>query len=410
MAVILSFNRMKIFRTDALRCLLAIGVTILYSQISVVAVSVRLAQNNDSRKNVSCEDALKHVPAIKVGMRDSAVLDLLGEPNERLKNEWVYNFMACATRPRVGEQKVLGLDIFFNERVVKKIGYATIDATGPAPAATRNELQTEQKWERYTGKGENFTVSLPERPSAFTTYRPVRFIDPQHEENYRGTLYGTYSEGVAYLIYSFPRHSEPLKQFIDEFTSRYSTAIEIVSAQDIIDGVLGKQHVIKFKDLDGVLDFYVTDNRAYILEVIGGDESNPSIKRFIESFTFGKATDSEVIGIKPNANKSSPADSPQDAGPIFTTGEVTRRAVIVLRQEPQYTEEARQDKVSGRVVIKAVLSATGKVTNIVVTKSLPRGLTEKAIEVARQMIFIPAMKDGRFVSQTIQVEYNFSVY
>jgi TonB family protein len=66
--------------------------------------------------------------------------------------------------------------------------------------------------------------------------------------------------------------------------------------------------------------------------------------------------------------------------------------------------------VSGKVVVRAVLSASGKVTNIEVTKALSRGLTEKAIEAARRIIFIPAIKDGRFVSQTIQVEYNFSVF
>lgn len=91
-------------------------------------------------------------------------------------------------------------------------------------------LQTEGKWERYTGKGESFTVSLPERPTAVMTYRPARFIDFRSSESYRGTLYSTYSEGVAYLIYSFPRRSEPLKQIINEFASRYSS-IQVVSAR-----------------------------------------------------------------------------------------------------------------------------------------------------------------------------------
>jgi hypothetical protein len=37
-------------------------------------------------------------------------------------------------------------------------------------------------------------------------------------------------------------------------------------------------------------------------------------------------------------------------------------------------------------------------------------LTEKAISAARMIKFMPAMKDGRAVSQYIQIEYNFNLY
>ena len=276
----------------------------------------------------------------------------------------------------------------------------------------------DERWERYTGKGESFSISLPERPAALITYKPARVLDFRKGENYRGTLYSVYSDGIAYLIYSFPRHSEPIKELADEFVYRYSTTIKVVSARDVTaEGFAGQRYLIKFREMDGVLDFYATDNRAYILQVVGGDESNPSVRRFLESFTLGKdagadkTSGSAIIEVKPDSNKSSqPGSTPEEPGPTFSTNEVTRKAVIVLRREPQYTEEARQAGVSGKVVIKAVLSASGKVTNIEVTKSLQHGLTEKAIEAARQMIFIPAIKDGKFVSQTIHLEFNFSVF
>ena len=269
-----------------------------------------------------------------------------------------------------------------------------------------------QQWERYTGKGEAFTALFPERPSAATTYRPVRFFDFRKAEQYRGTLYNAYSDGVVYLIYSFPRRSEPLQKFVDEFADRYSSSIKLISARDItVGGASGQRDTIKFRDVDGVFDFYITDNRAYILEVVGADESNASVKRFLASFTIGRVADSAAIEIKPDANKSSTeADNQQASGPVFTTKEVTRKAILVLRREPQYTEEARQAHVSGNVVVKGIFSTSGKVTNIEVTKSLSHGLTEKAIEAARQIIFIPAIKDGKFVSQIFQAEYNFSLF
>jgi TonB family protein len=78
--------------------------------------------------------------------------------------------------------------------------------------------------------------------------------------------------------------------------------------------------------------------------------------------------------------------------------------------EPQYTEEARENAVSGTVVLRAVFSASGDVTNIRVVSGLPYGLTESAVEAAREIRFSPAVKDGRPVSQYIQIEYNFNLY
>jgi hypothetical protein len=42
--------------------------------------------------------------------------------------------------------------------------------------------------------------------------------------------------------------------------------------------------------------------------------------------------------------------------------------------------------------------------------TLPEGLTEQAIEAARDIEFKPASKDGRPVSQYVTVEYNFNIY
>jgi TonB family protein len=90
--------------------------------------------------------------------------------------------------------------------------------------------------------------------------------------------------------------------------------------------------------------------------------------------------------------------------------EVTRRAVITYRPEPNFTETARRNNVTGTVRLRAVLTASGQVTNISVLKGLPDGLTERAIAAARQIRFTPAQKDGRAVSQWVVIEYNFNIY
>jgi TonB family protein len=98
------------------------------------------------------------------------------------------------------------------------------------------------------------------------------------------------------------------------------------------------------------------------------------------------------------------------AGKIFPPRELTTRARILSRPEPEYTERARQNHVSGTIVLKAVFAADGRVRGIRPVATLPYGLTANAIKAARRIKFVPATINGTPVSQYIQIEYNFNVY
>ncbi len=95
---------------------------------------------------------------------------------------------------------------------------------------------------------------------------------------------------------------------------------------------------------------------------------------------------------------------------IFTGKDVTSKARLISKPEPQYTEDARKNQVTGTVVLKVVFASNGTVTNIRTVSGLPYGLTERAIAAARQIKFVPATKDGHQVSMWMQLEYNFNLY
>ena len=82
----------------------------------------------------------------------------------------------------------------------------------------------------------------------------------------------------------------------------------------------------------------------------------------------------------------------------------------IYTTEPEYSEQARRDKVEGVVILRITISATGDVTDAVVTKKLGSGLDEKALEAVRQWKFSPATKDGNPVSMEIMVETSFHLY
>jgi TonB family protein len=95
---------------------------------------------------------------------------------------------------------------------------------------------------------------------------------------------------------------------------------------------------------------------------------------------------------------------------VFKQPEVQIKARITFNPQPQYTEEARKNQTQGVVRISMVLNASGQVQSIRVLSGLPDGLTEKALEAARRIKFIPAQKDGRNVSQYATIEYSFRIY
>src|SRR6185437_2120 len=99
-----------------------------------------------------------------------------------------------------------------------------------------------------------------------------------------------------------------------------------------------------------------------------------------------------------------------DYNRIFKSGEVSSSARVLEKPEPQYTETARKNQVTGTVVLRAVFSAGGTVTNISAVSRLPDGLTERAIAAAKQIRFVPATKDGRPVSMWMELQYNFNLY
>ena len=99
-----------------------------------------------------------------------------------------------------------------------------------------------------------------------------------------------------------------------------------------------------------------------------------------------------------------------DYDKVFKGSEVTSKIRILSKPEPPYTEAARKHQITGTVILQAVFSASGQVTDIRPVSGLPHGLTEKAIAAARQIKFVPAQKDGRPVSMYYRIEYNFNLY
>jgi TonB family protein len=97
-------------------------------------------------------------------------------------------------------------------------------------------------------------------------------------------------------------------------------------------------------------------------------------------------------------------------GGTFRGSQVEQRARVLFKPEPAYTEEARRNQTQGTVMLSVIFASNGDVVQIRAVRTLPFGLTERAIAAARQIKFVPAVKGGRPVSVFMQLEYNFNLY
>lgn len=75
--------------------------------------------------------------------------------------------------------------------------------------------------------------------------------------------------------------------------------------------------------------------------------------------------------------------------------------------EPEYSEEARQAQLEGTVLLKAMVGADGKASDLQVLRGLGLGLDEKAVAAVSAWQFDPATKHGEAVDSTVQIEVNF---
>ncbi len=104
-----------------------------------------------------------------------------------------------------------------------------------------------------------------------------------------------------------------------------------------------------------------------------------------------------------SAEHGGPGDGPRYAVP-------PTRPIILYKEKAKYTEEARQNRVMGIVVLNVVFSADGQIGEIRSVRSLPDGLTEEAIKALRKVRFRPATRNGQPVTMRMNIEFSFNIY
>jgi TonB family protein len=256
------------------------------------------------------------------------------------------------------------------------------------------------EWQRYTVSGEEFSVLLPVPPAMSTS---DVFIDPNHSRRER--ILGAYSNGAVYAVYTFEKKSLTL----DDLVRTYIRSDAARSTEPVtVNKVTGTSSRFEADEMVGAFQIFATGKNLYVFRAQCSKLGNPAgITKFLSSIKFDKQPDG--IPLAEGAGEQL-SENPEIASSIFSGKAVTRKPFVINKPEPRYTEEARKNQITGTVVLRAVFTSSGAVTKIAAVSKLPDGLTDQAIGAAKQIRFIPAVKDGRFVSMWIELQYNFNLY
>jgi TonB family protein len=262
-------------------------------------------------------------------------------------------------------------------------------------------------WLQIRPRGEEFSFQMPVTPGVYVSQREGDGVYTQigGAQIKRQFTYHAYYDGAVYLVHAY-KASSP-----QGVMNELSAALRGAVARDVREGgVTAREYETTTDALYQKTRFVIAGKFLYVLEASARDARNPTLDRFLSSFTTGKANPAGGGEASPSNAGADASTQTADAGEVFKQKETTRKAVLVYRPEPLYTDEARRDQITGAVRLRIILSATGRVTNVTALSRLPDGLTEMAIAAAHATHFLPAEKDGRRVSQYVTIDYNFNIY
>jgi len=93
------------------------------------------------------------------------------------------------------------------------------------------------------------------------------------------------------------------------------------------------------------------------------------------------------------------------------TGSIIRQPVVLAQPRPDYTQEARQERIEGTILLDVTIFSDGTVGNVKVARGLRYDLDESAINtVTNRWRFQPATQNGKPIDFPATIEVHFSLF
>ena len=298
---------------------------------------------------------------------------------------------------------ILVVSVLLSSVLSRSLSFAT--GTGALCFASNKFFDdVHEKWTILSSNvnGDEFSILIPVHPNLYGTERGPYLEKNEAVIDRMRTVTGC-ADGVVYIVevYDTPNPKKALEGLLD-----YGYISKDLKSNVTINGFKGKQVL---HDGDGYyknVRYFPTKRRVYVIGVATRDKTNPAANQFLSSLKLGNIDPASTAGNLMLGNASLAVDSSAADVPdaVVNGKEITQKIVIVMQREPNPINGADR---YGTVTLQALFSASGHITDIKVIKGLSAKVDQSAVETAKYIRFIPAEKDGRPVSQYLQIEYSF---
>lgn len=117
----------------------------------------------------------------------------------------------------------------------------------------------------------------------------------------------------------------------------------------------------------------------------------------------------EAYALWKRATELRPPEKMAGEGPPYRVGGNVTRPEKIAGAPPKYTIEARKARVTGVVILEAVIDEQGNVKDVKVRQGLSDGLDQAAVEAVRTWKFKPARMDGKPVAVWYTLSVSFTI-
>lgn len=273
------------------------------------------------------------------------------------------------------------------------------------------------EWKLYEPPNEEFSVEFP---------ASVSVRENKESNKDLPVLYSAPANKASLYITSGKESKSSVLEDILNLIKSEKAAEEKISINDF---TAGKYSFVDTEDFFQTIVVAKGEKRFYIFHAISEIKDDPDINRFISSIKLNRqivrTPDTQPPPKEPDVNVeerreiSSGAGSGMGSGSGFGGGAMTTEPTppnqisplkILTKPKPSYTNLARYYSTQGTVRVRVTFLADGQIGSVTAIKKLPFGLTNSAINAAKQMRFAPPLRDGTPYTVTKLVEYSFTIY
>ena len=281
---------------------------------------------------------------------------------------------------------------------------------GVASAQIKNAIPADGKvvkWEVLGGKDNEFLLHLPQGfktvgDGNFTTGKSGSRVDRKL------TVY-RYINGVFLTMEYYEGAAKSIQEDLEK---REKSA---AAKSGTINGFEFKQFAGNAGNYFTKTQYFKIKNRLYVIKGMAKIAAHPIVEGFFNSVKL--IEDKKVVS--PNI----PADAASFSLPDIVEQETVkvgddaaaieakqadRQVIVLYSPRPKYPR-GQSGGGEGKIRLKVLYSASGTVTKVEILDSPSRALTDAAVGAAKRAVFLPAEKDGKFVSVYQTREYTFEV-